>query len=297
MNIIEVNHLNKSYDDINAVKDICFNVVKGELFAFLGSNGAGKSTTINILCTFLKPDNGEVIIDGHILGKENHYIQKSIGIVFQENLLDDLLTVEENLLVKASLYGMTRKEGLKRIKELIEILHLQDFSKRRYGTLSGGQKRKCDIARALIHRPQILFLDEPTTGLDPTARQEVWNMLLSLQKNTQITIFLTTHYMEEALYANHIVIMDDGRIVETGTPERLRKKYTKNKLIILPKDAELKNQIKHEYILEDDKIIIFLNKTLDAISIINEYKDDILDFEINKGSMDDVFIEMTGKEL
>lgn len=297
MKIIEVNNLVKSYKDVKAVKGISFDVESGELFAFLGSNGAGKSTTIDILCTFLKPDEGHVIINGYTLEKENQYIQKSIGIVFQDSLLDDLLTVEENLLVKASLYGLKRDEQMSRVKNLIEIMDLQKYSHRKYGTLSGGQKRKCDIARALIHHPKILFLDEPTTGLDPQTRQEVWQLLLNLQRNNHITIFLTTHYMEEALYANHIVIMDEGKILEKGTPEQLRTKYTNNKLIIIPKNPHLKDKIKYKYILQENKIIIFFTKTTDAITILNEFKDDILDFEMIRGSMDDVFIEITGKEI
>lgn len=300
MNIIEIKDLKKSYGHIEAVKGISFDVKEGQLFAFLGCNGAGKSTTIDMLCTFLKPDSGEVKIGGYILGKEDEKIKEIIGIVFQEHLLDDLLSVEENLMTRGSLYSYTRKELKEIIRSVMKEMGIEKYAKRLYGTLSGGQKRRCDIARALLHEPRILFLDEPTTGLDPQTRQEVWQTILELQKKNDMTIFLTTHYMEEAMNADNIVIMDEGQIIETGTPLKLRKKYTKDQLRVIPKNDLLLKRLKEtslNYENNHSEIIFYLEHTFEALDIIEKHRDDIEDFEVLRGSMDDVFIQITGKEL
>lgn len=299
MNMIEIKNLKKSYGHIEAVKGISFEVGEGQLFAFLGCNGAGKSTTIDMLCTFLKPDGGHVKIGDYILGKENEHIKQLIGIVFQDHLLDDLLTVEENLITRSSLY-FHKKDKLKDIVySIMKEMGIENIKDRLYGTLSGGQKRRCDIARALIHQPRILFLDEPTTGLDPQTRNEVWKTITQLQKKNNMTIFLTTHYMEEAMNADYVVVMDEGKIVAKGTPLQLRKQYTKDKLKLIPKDKTCVEKLKETYIYQYDgrEVTVMLENTFEALPLLNKYINEIEDFEVIRGNMDDAFIEITGKEL
>lgn len=299
MNMIEIKDLKKSYGHIEAVKGISFEVGEGQLFAFLGCNGAGKSTTIDMLCTFLKPDEGYVKIGDYVLGKEDEHIKQLIGIVFQDHLLDDLLTVEENLVTRASLY-LIKKENLKDIVyNVMKEMGIENLKDRLYGTLSGGQKRRCDIARALIHQPRILFLDEPTTGLDPQTRNEVWKAIIHLQKKNNMTVFLTTHYMEEAMNADYVVVMDEGKIVARGTPLQLRKQYTKDKLKLIPKDKTFVEKLKERYIYQYDgkEVTVMLENTFEALPLLNQYINEIEDFEVIRGNMDDAFIEITGKEL
>lgn len=299
--IISVSHLSKSYGSVRAVRDISFYVEAGKLFAFLGPNGAGKSTTINTICTFLKPDEGEVIVNGHYLGKEDDKIRSSIGVVFQENLLDSLLTVEENLYLRGGFYGMERKELKEAVKRVTEVVELGSFVKRPYGKLSGGQKRRADIARALIHTPEILFLDEPTTGLDPQTRKNVWDTIKRLQKERGMTVFLTTHYMEEAEEADYCIVVDEGKMAAKGTPFELKERYAADRLLLKEKEPGLL-----EAELEQRKIVykktaeifeIELEDTLTALPILNELKDYLQDFSVIKGTMDDVFIGITGKEI
>ena len=222
--ILEVSHLVKNYGSLQAVRDISFTVERGGLFAFLGTNGAGKSTTINILSTLMKPDGGSVLIDGCILGKEDAAIRAKIGVVFQNSVLDNLLTVKENLQVRGSFYHLSTDELEERILYAARITGCSDYLFQRYGMLSGGQKRRADIARALLQKPDLLFLDEPTTGLDPQSRQQIWKAIASMQKKEGLTVFLTTHYMEEAAGADDIVIIDKGRIAAQGTPDALRER-------------------------------------------------------------------------
>ena len=224
--MITVEHLVKNYGEVHAVKDISFKVRKGELFAFLGLNGAGKSTTINILSTVLPKTSGDVTVDGLDLDREKDAIKRRIGIVFQGSVLDDRLIVRDNLTVRASFYGLRGRALKERVAEVTELFGLEDILSRPYGKLSGGQRRRADVARGLIHRPSILFLDEPTTGLDPQTRRRVWDVLHSLRKETGMTLFLTTHYMEEAADADTVVIMDDGAIVARGTPHELKTLYS-----------------------------------------------------------------------
>lgn len=282
--IIEVNHLEKSYGSVKAVDDISFYVEKGGLFAFLGPNGAGKSTTINIICTFLKPDSGSIMVDGFELGREDQRIREQIGIVFQNSLLDDLLTVEENLMIRGSFYNLSGKRLKEAVDRAAETTELRGFLKRPYGKLSGGQRRRADIARALIHTPQILFLDEPTTGLDPQSRRSIWDTIKRLQSEEDMTVFLTTHYMEEAEEADYCIVIDDGMIAAKGTPMELKSQYAKDKMHIQLKGKEHSMNFK-------------LESTVDALQILDEYKDQISEFTVEKGSMDDVFIGITGKEI
>ncbi|QWC00325.1 ABC transporter ATP-binding protein [Mycoplasmatota bacterium] len=296
---IKVNNLVKSYGELTAVKNISFNVERDTFFAFLGPNGAGKTTTIKIISTLLEKNDGEVEIFGLKLDKDNRKIREKIGVVFQNNMLDDLLTVRENLLTRASFYGYNKEKFDERMLEIDEYIHLQDFLNQRYSTLSGGQKRKADIARALLHWPSLLILDEPTTGLDPKSRKEIWNLINKLRDEKNMTIFLTTHYMEEVKDANRVVIIDQGKIVASGSSEELRLKYSNDRLKMIPKN-DLFNVLKNdavEFKVVNGLAVITLDNCFEGIDLVNQYKDHIKDFEIIRGDMDDVFVNITGRKL
>lgn len=296
--IIRVEHLVKHYGLIKAVDDISFMVKRGSLFAFLGPNGAGKTTTIHMMTTLLQKDSGTVYLNDHT---EDDYIRRKIGVVFQHNVLDDDLTVKENLIYRGSLYINDRLECFKRYEQLKTYLDFSSFEHQRFKTLSGGQKRRIEIARALFSNPEILLLDEPTTGLDPETRQMVWKVIEDLQKNQGMTIFLTTHYMEEAANANHVVIIHKGKIVVEGTPAMLKDQYSHDRLKIVPYDRKLlmdwleSNQITYEKIA--DQYIIYVVDSKQAITYIEAIKDNIRQFEMVQGTMDDVFINVVGGEL
>ena len=299
--IIEVNHLKKYYKNVKAVDDISFKVEKGELFGFLGVNGAGKSTTINMLCTLLRPTDGEAYIGGYKLGKEDEAIRRLIGIVYQENSLDDALTVKENLMIRGRLYEPDSKKLKKQLSEVSERLGLEEILNRRFKRLSGGQKRRCEIARALMHQPEVLFLDEQTTGLDPATRKDVWECVARLREEMQMTVFLTTHYMEEAAAASHIGIMDNGKLKQYGTPFSLKESFASDRLNVMAKDKEKVIEIlrnKKLVFKEDNRMLsIELNNTLAALTILPSIEDAISGFEVIQGSMDDVFLNVTGKAL
>lgn len=299
--IIEVSNLRKSYGNVHAVKGISFYVEKGKLFAFLGPNGAGKSTTIDMICTFLKQDDGKVLINGHELGKEDQHIRSVIGAVFQDGLLDPLLTIEENLRIRGRFYGLKGTALDHAVQNAAAATGVTDLLKRHYGKLSGGQRRRCDIARALINTPSILFLDEPTTGLDPQTRSSVWETIMNLQKNTGMTVFLTTHYMEEAAEADYIIVMDNGQIAAKGTPAELKEKYTQDKLSLVCTNIEqvchLLDELDTSYHCMADQVVIPLPSTMEALPIIEACKAHIRGFEVTSGTMDDAFIGITGKEV
>ena len=299
--IIEVNHLKKYYKNVKAVDDISFKVEKGELFGFLGVNGAGKSTTINMLCTLLRPTDGEAYIGGYKLGKEDEAIRRLIGIVYQENSLDDALTVKENLMIRGRLYEPDSKKLKKQLSEVSERLGLEEILNRRFKRLSGGQKRRCEIASALMHQPEVLFLDEPTTGLDPATRKDVWECVARLREEMQMTVFLTTHYMEEAAAASHIGIMDNGKLKQYGTPFSLKESFASDRLNVMAKDKEKVIEVlrnKKLVFKEDNRMLsIELNNTLAALTILPSIEDAISGFEVIQGSMDDVFLNVTGKAL
>lgn len=301
--IITVSSLKKSFEKVKAVKGIDFSVKKGTIFAFLGPNGAGKSTTIDILCTLTKFDTGNVTIAGFDLEHDADNIRNNIGVVFQDSLLDKKLTVRENLTIRAGFYHKTKSRTKQAVDEAAKYAEIEGFIDRDYGTLSGGQRRRVDIARALLNAPQILFLDEPTTGLDPQTRKHIWETIQRLQKENDMTIFLTTHYMEEAAKADYVVIMDDGLIVAEGTPYELKKKYSFEHIRIKAKtgkeDAvkEYLNQTKSEWTATSDFIDVKLKSTIDALSVLPPIKDNIESFEVLYGTMDDVFLNITGKEL
>lgn len=297
--IIEVRQLQKSYKDVKAVNGIDFYVAEGELFAFLGLNGAGKSTTIDMLCTFLKLDRGSIKINNYEVGKDDEKIKSLVGVVFQESVLDELLTVKENLITRSKLYNMSKDEFNKNLEEIADITGIREIINRQYRKLSGGQRRRVDIARALINKPKILFLDEPTTGLDPKTRKNVWDMIRTLQKDNNMTVFLTTHYMEEASKADYIVVMDKGVIAAKGTTDELKEKYAKDKMIIYFDDEKsdfIENYLKennYEFFIQNNDITIEINTTLDSIKIIDDCRIYINSFEVIKGSMDDVFLNIT----
>ena len=299
--ILEVEHLKKYYGNVKAVDDISFYVEKGKLFAFLGPNGAGKSTTIDIICTFLRPDAGTVRIDGQTLGKDDDKIRSSIGVVFQDGFLDELLTVEENIKYRGSFYGLKGKELQAAFDRVSEAAGIKDFLKRQYKKLSGGQRRRSDIARALINTPKILFLDEPTTGLDPQTRKKVWETIVKMQRDSNMTVFLTTHYMEEASEADYVIIIDNGKIAARGTPYELRKKYASDSLQIeYDNQAEIENILiknKINYTLHNGQAIIPLKTTIDALAILDIVRPSVKSFEVLSGTLNDAFINITGREI
>ena len=301
-NVIEVSHLKKYYKDVKAVDDVSFSVKKGELFGFLGVNGAGKSTTINMLCTLFPPTDGKATILGMDLGKNDDKIKHHIGVVYQNNCLDERLSEKENLLIHGGLYETDKVKLQKNLFHVCEILNLSDVIKRPYGKLSGGQKRRAEIAAALMHAPDILFLDEPTTGLDPATRKSVWETIYTLQKEMDMTVFLTTHYMEEAAKANHIGIMEKGHLIQFGTPFSLKDKFAKDRLRLMPKEekrSELMEQLTNRgihYRTKENFVTITLDRTMEAFPYLSEYQEMIQGFEVIQGTMDDVFLNATGGE-
>lgn len=300
--IIKVNHLTKKFKELTAVNDISFSVQKGELFGFLGVNGAGKTTTINMLCTLLTPTEGEVNVAGYCLGKEDVQIKRRIGVVYQDNCLDEILTVKQNLVSRGALYESDRRKQKESLDRVCEILDLKDLMNRRYGKLSGGQKRRCEIARALLNTPEILFLDEPTTGLDPASRQSVWETIYKLQKELGMTVFLTTHYMEEAAKANHIGIMQKGQLVQYGTPFELKERFAKDKLFLVPetgKEETVHHQLSKQgldFKSVEGRLQIELPSTMEALRVLDGVGMNLAGFEVIQGTMDDVFLNATKEE-
>ena len=294
---ITVNNLTKKYDDFTAVDNISFDVEEGELFAFLGENGAGKSTTINILCTILGKSAGDVRVFGRELSKEDDEIRKLIGIVFQNSVLDKKLTVGENLMTRGAYYGLSRAKIKARLEPYMEDFEIGEIWNRKYEKLSGGQRRRVDIVRALINDPKLLFLDEPTTGLDPKSRKIVWDHIKKLKKEKQLTIFLTTHYMEETADADEVKILEHGRIIASGTPAELKSRYASSKLIWYTDKSKSSEDIisGYDYSYDADHYNIkFKGSVTDLL-----YKNSrlITDYEVIKGSMDDVFLNLTGREM
>ena len=294
--MIEISHLSKSFGTVKAVQDLSFQVRKGELFAFLGINGAGKSTTINIMCGQLAKDAGRVCIDGADLDQDADRIKRSLGVVFQNSVLDKHLSVRDNLESRAALYGISGKAFRERLEELADLLDFHDLLKRTLGKLSGGQRRRIDIARALLHRPKILVLDEPTTGLDPQTRNLLWNVIHDLRKQENMTVFLTTHYMEEAADADYVVILDSGKIAAEGTPLALKNTYTGD-FITLYGVEEAQGRGLGSYTPLRDAFRIAVPNTAAATELIVRHPELFQDYEITKGRMDDVFLAVTGKKL
>ena len=296
-NIIEISHLMKSFGDVKAVQDLSFRVREGELFAFLGINGAGKSTTINIMCGQLKKDGGAVRVNGMELERNSDKIKGSLGVVFQNSVLDKTLSVKDNLKSRAALYGITGQALKKRLSELAKLLEFDDLLNRTLGKLSGGQRRRIDIARALLNHPKILILDEPTTGLDPQTRSILWNVIEELRKKEKMTVFLTTHYMEEAANADYVVILDSGKIAAEGTPLSLKNTYTGDFITVYnTPEAEIK-RLGTEYTAVRDAFRLSIPDTAAATELIIKHPEIFRDYEVVKGKMDDVFLAVTGKKL
>ena len=302
--IIEVENFAKSYGDVKAVRGISFFVEEGKLFSFLGPNGAGKSTTIDTLCTLMDFDDGKVTIGGYDLKKQADEIRKNIGVVFQDSVLDALLTVRENLLIRAGLYASAKSDIKRMVDDVTNVIELSEFINRPYGKLSGGQRRRADIAAALLHRPKILFLDEPTTGLDPQTRLAVWETVKKLQTESGMTVFLTTHYMEEATDSDYIIVIDHGEIAARGTPQELKTQYSSDSLQLATPNADAATQVQSilgemgmEYSVSGGTITVKLPDTMASTAILENCKQHIAGFQVLQGSLDDAFIGITGKGI
>jgi multidrug/hemolysin transport system ATP-binding protein len=299
--IIQVNNLKKYFREVKAVDDISFRVKKGQLYGFLGINGAGKSTTINMLCTLLNSNEGEAYVCGYRLGKEDREIRSKIGVVFQDNTLDNRLTIKENLIIRASLYDSSTSSIHKNLDYVCDILDIGDILNRQFRKLSGGQKRRCEIAKALMNRPELLFLDEPTTGLDPQTRQNVWESIERLRMEDSMTVFLTTHYMEEAAKAQYISIMEAGKLVADGTPFELKQKHAQDILRLVPENREeLAKQLEEEQLVFEHRsnhIRVTIPDSMFGLEVLNKFRYNLRSFELVQGTMDDVFLNITGKSL
>lgn len=278
---VAVSGLTKKYRDVTAVDDVSFEVPGGSVFAFLGTNGAGKSTTIGCLTTVTRPDAGTLTVAGNDVAREGAAVRRAIGVVFQDSLLDSALTVRENLATRARPYLGSSRAIQDRIAQLADLVELGEFLDRRYGKLSGGQRRRVDIARALVHDPQIVFLDEPTTGLDPASRRVVWRTIHELRERTGLTVFLTTHYMEETEEADRVCIIDHGRLIAEGTPAELRARHSSSMLTLTTVSGVQR---------------IPVPDAAAARHILAEHGDAVVDFEFRHGRMDDVFLALTGHD-
>ena len=297
MHAIKIEGLTKRYGDLVAVNDLSLCIEQGQLFSLLGINGAGKSTTISIICRQLKSDAGSVWVNGISVDDDPASIKKKLGVVFQNSLLDPALSVYDNLSLKAALYGITKKEFCDKLSILSEKLSFSNILKRPLGKLSGGQRRRIDIARALIHDPDILILDEPTTGLDPQTRRQLWDVISNLRLERNMTVLLTTHYMEEAADADYVVIMDSGKIAASGTPLDLKNSYTGDFISIYGKSEEDVKLLGKKYEKIPNGFRVSVKNSAEATELIVKHPEIFCDYEISKGKMDDVFLAVTGKKL
>jgi multidrug/hemolysin transport system ATP-binding protein len=296
---IDVSGLTKRYREKVAVDDISFSVADGGVFAFVGTNGAGKSTTIGCLTTVLPFDAGEVRVRGHDVRHDGERVREAIGVVFQESLLDPLLTVRENLRLRGRLSRVSRTTLDAKIAQVSDLIGLEEFLDRRYGKLSGGQRRRVDIARALLHEPAVLFLDEPTAGLDPASRALVWSTMHELSSRGDLTVFLTTHYLEETEEAARVCIIDDGRIIADDTPAALRAKYSRSVQTVTTDDPEglgsLARAVGADPAREGEAVVIGVSGADVARRLLAAHGDRVRDFEFRHGRMDDVFLALTGR--
>ncbi|MGE8075370.1 ABC transporter ATP-binding protein [Listeria welshimeri] len=296
--MIKLINVVKNYGKVAAVKGINFEVEKGSLFAFLGENGAGKSTTISMICTESETTSGEIFIDDEKLTFKNRKaFRQKLGVVFQDNVLDDLLTVRENLFNRASLYGKTKAEIVKRLELVSSIMEIEDILDRRFGKLSGGQKRRAEIARAIMHNPEILLLDEPTTGLDPKTRVSVWKIIDYLREEFGITVFLTTHYLEEAKDADQLAVIHKGKIIAQGTPANIRSRFSVDKIFFYGANiAELQTIIKKVNlpykVSKGTMRVDVIDGNIGILNILNQAAGFYSSFEVIKGNLDDAFISM-----
>lgn len=302
-NIIEINNLKKSYGDFQAVKDVSFSVKKGEIFGFLGPNGAGKSTTINMLSTMIKPSSGDASINGFNVSKERDKVRESIGIIFQENTLDEKLTAYENLMLHCKLYGLEKSVREERINEVLDMVELSDKKENLVKTFSGGMKRRLEIARGLLHYPKVIFLDEPTVGLDPQTRDHIWSYILKLKEREGITVFLTTHYMDEAEFCDRIAIIDDGRIIALETPESLKNSLGGDIMEISTKDNDKALKIIKDKYNKNPKVkngIISFNVLKGnefLVDFVKDFEIPIDSVNLRRPTLNDVFLGLTGREI
>ncbi len=303
MPIIKVENLVKKFGSITAVNDVSFSVDEGTIFGFLGPNGAGKTTTINILCALLSPTSGTAFVNGYDCLKESSSVRKSIGIVFQDTTLDKDLTAEENLIFHAYLYNVEKSERKKRVEEVLKFVDLynrkDDFVKK----FSGGMKRRLEVARGLIHRPKVLFLDEPTLGLDPQSRTNLWEFITKLPRIHEVTIFMTTHYMEEAEVCDNIAIIDNGKIIASNSPDELKKTvggdviYLKTKNNEKAKD-EIEKLLNVEASIKNGELFLSTVKGDACIpELIRTLGDSVQSVRLQRPTLNDVFLKLTGKTI
>ena len=295
MYAITVEGLTKSYGRTKAVDGLSFHVNRGELFAFLGANGAGKSTAISIISGTLSADGGRVVADGVDVTEDNRCARGKIGVVFQTSALDLSLSVRDNLRSRAALYGIFGEDYSARLAELCRLFELDEMLDRPLSHLSGGQRRRVDLARALLHRPRILILDEPTTGLDPKTRAMLWQTVSDLRKKEGLTVLLTTHYMEEAAEADRVLIIDKGRPVAQGTPYELKTRYAEDYITVYGQAEEKIRALGYPYDKVGGAYRIRVESTREATGIISSSPEVFVDFEVTKGKMDDVFLAVTGR--
>ena len=300
---ISVEGLVKRYGEIEAVRGIDFAVAAGETFGFLGPNGAGKSTTINILCTLVRPSGGVAFVAGHDVVRERDQVRRNIGLVFQDTTLDGYLTAEQNLRLHAELYGMARAAVSERLQQVMEMVGLWERRGSLVGTFSGGMKRRLEIARGLLHSPRVLFLDEPTVGLDPQTRSSIWTYISELKRDEDITIFLTTHYMDEAEYCDRIAIMDRGTIVALDTPEALKASVGKDRVQIQTVDddaaiAALRERFEIDAVLAEGAVTFGVSEGEQFVPrLFAELGQQIRSVNVSRPSLDDVFMSYTGTTI
>ncbi len=304
-NIIEVTELVRKFDELVAVDGVSFDVRKGEIFGFLGPNGAGKTTTINMLCTILKPTAGTAVVNDYDIVRHKNEVRESIGMVFQDPSLDDTLTAKENLEFHCVVYHIPRSEREKRMAEVLEMVSLTDRADDRVETFSGGMKRRLEIARGLLHYPKVLFLDEPTIGLDPQTRNYIWEYIEDLKKREGITIFLTTHYMEEAEHCDRIAIIDLGIIIALDTPEHLKRQVGGDIIKLKTEDddaalLELEQRYPAIQMLNDPECKLCFEQERGeefVPELIREFGVKIVSINVHRPTLDDVFLKLTGKEI
>jgi ABC-2 type transport system ATP-binding protein len=301
--VVEVSDLTRRFDDLEAVRGVSFDVHEGEIFGFLGPNGAGKSTTINMLCTLLRPTSGHAGIAGYDVTTQESDVRRSIGLVFQETTLDERLSAEQNMRFHGMAYGMGARERKQRTDLLLEMVELADRRTTRVDRYSGGMKRRLEIARGLLHRPRVLFLDEPTLGLDPQTRRRIWDYLLDLRDREGLTVFVTTHYMDEAEHADRIAVIDHGRIVALDSPSALKASLGGDRLTLSTADdeaaaAQIGQLLGEQPVLDDDGVIVQASDGAAALpSLLREMTVPVERIEMRRPTLDDVFLAVTGRQM
>ena len=303
MDVIEASNIVKRFGELEAVKGVSFSVKEGEIFGFLGPNGAGKTTTINILCTLLKPTAGQARVNGHDVIKERSQVRQSIGLVFQEPALDDYLTAEQNLRFHGYAYGVPRNVLEPRLKELLEMMELWDRRKGKINTYSGGMKRRLEIARGLLHHPRVLFLDEPTLGLDPQTRRRIWDYIHDLRKRENLAIFMTTHYMDEAENCDRIAIIDYGRTVALDTLEKLKDGVGGDVISIKTENNEeavrlLEGQYKFKPVIENGIVSFTVSHGEEFLpGFVSGFPLRLISIGLRRPTLEDVFLKLTGRNI